>query len=587
MALRVWLPLNGNLNNQGLSNVQITNTGATINNNGKIGKAYEFGASHWLKLEKYAAEFLTYKEFSLSVWFKCTAQNTSHGGSALISSGNWNAPANLLNLALGEWKTDHYSRLLVSGSGTWSAGYDYNFNLNTWYHVTLTSGDGKMRAYVNGNLIGDSYNAFTPGSLEQDWVCIGNGTYYSGFIFNGLMNDVRIYDECLSPREIKEISKGLVAHYKLDGPQANENFLLQSDKITYGSPSTNITRTLLDDGSLKVVAVANNGNYCAIGFAVSSASNVLEKLAVGDTYTISCDVKVEEGTKYPTLFINNGNGYQRLGGPSIKLNTWQRIYYTRTWNEPGTGYGGFSLHLGFGDAIGTYYFKNFKLEKGTLTPWIPAPTDTLYTALGYANNICTDVSGNGYNLTQNGMVTFNTDTIRYSGSSLFDGDTSCFTIPFNAMCPENIFTINVWFKKDSVGTKNYETLIGGPSGFEMDTRNAGANTLSLYMATTRGGSMGNLTMGEWNMVTMVRDGVNEYYYINGELSNTIEAKSMPTGTYYIGAWQTATKQNYYGLMSDFRIYATALSANDILTIYKNSGIIDNKNNVYTYEFKEE
>ena len=37
----------------------------------------------------------------------------------------------------------------------------------------------------------------------------------------GGMNDLRIYDECLSLKQIKEISKGLVAHYKLEGIGAN------------------------------------------------------------------------------------------------------------------------------------------------------------------------------------------------------------------------------------------------------------------------------------------------------------------------------------------------------------------------------
>ena len=45
MSLIVWLPLNGDLENQGLSNVTVTNNGATIDNNGKVGKCYSFNGS--------------------------------------------------------------------------------------------------------------------------------------------------------------------------------------------------------------------------------------------------------------------------------------------------------------------------------------------------------------------------------------------------------------------------------------------------------------------------------------------------------------------------------------------------------------
>jgi hypothetical protein len=37
MALQVLLSLNGNVNNQGLADITATNSGATVDSNGKIG----------------------------------------------------------------------------------------------------------------------------------------------------------------------------------------------------------------------------------------------------------------------------------------------------------------------------------------------------------------------------------------------------------------------------------------------------------------------------------------------------------------------------------------------------------------------
>ena len=67
MALQVWLPLNGTLENKGLSNVTVTNSGATVDNNGKIGKCYSFnGSSNFINLN--SCPFSGKTEFSISVW---------------------------------------------------------------------------------------------------------------------------------------------------------------------------------------------------------------------------------------------------------------------------------------------------------------------------------------------------------------------------------------------------------------------------------------------------------------------------------------------------------------------------------------
>ena len=67
MSLAVWLPLNGDLHNQGLNNINITNTNATLNDNGKIGKCYNFnGSNNYIKGNTFLNNNST--AFSFSCW---------------------------------------------------------------------------------------------------------------------------------------------------------------------------------------------------------------------------------------------------------------------------------------------------------------------------------------------------------------------------------------------------------------------------------------------------------------------------------------------------------------------------------------
>ncbi len=421
MSLQVWLPLNGDLHNQGLSNYTISmmRGSAVFDNNGKIGKCFYANGVNTIRIENIISDFYNYSGYSLCVWFYIEAQNTTHNGSGIVSAGNWNNQ--ILNLALSGWSTDHYTQLQVSGT-SWNKIYNYTFNKNTWYHVVVSSDGNKTYAYVNGTLIGNTQPGFLPTSIEGNNIAIGGATYYGGMQFFGKINDVRIYDHCLSDKEIKEIAKGLVLHYKLDN-------------------------------------IIDNNIYDCSGYQ-------------------------NNGTIVGTLSVDN-------------------------------------------------------------------------------------------------------NTSRYGKSILFNGTDACIRVPYKECNPDGIFTLNLWFYKDALGSKNYETLFGGPSGFEMDTRSGSSTTLSLYMASTRGGNIFSpFSLNTWYMVTMIRDGTNEMYYINGELKKTIEAKPMPNGVYRIGAWASDTGQNYYGNMSDFRIYATALLEEDVLDLYHTPFSIDNKGNSYAREVIE-
>ena len=98
------------------------------------------------------------------------------------------------------------------------------------------------------------------------------------------------------------------------------------------------------------------------------------------------------------------------------------------------------------------------------------------------------------------------------------------------------------------------------------------------------------------MLTGIYDGSTAKLYVDGVLkasqNSTAEVLWNEATGFTIGkmAYSYTSTANYFpfnGSISDAKVYATALSAEDVLTMYKNSGIIDNKGNVYAYEFKEE
>lgn len=573
MSLQVWLPLNGNLNNQGLSDITITGTPAY--GNGKIGKnALDLINSQQIKIT--CPNLNNVSKFSICFWIIGTKDTNDVDWSSPINfSANKSGGTENTSFRFGKdnrASVDGYPicmfnnssyPIATSNSLTFASASDWG----KWIHVCMTTDGVNLKSYVNGDLKTSATN--------------GTNGFLTGTInlraarYNGFLNDFRIYDHCLSQKEIKEISKGLVLHYKLSNEGLGENLAHNTYNL---SPS-----------------VTQQVEYKAYNIGVLDVTN-------GETVTVSFDLDMTVatgGSGYLLVYNTNEKGPHQISGKNslegrtlvVGEDLHERLSVTTTISNRSSSE--IKKDNDFVEFYSNYsteneiHISNIKVERGTIaTPWLPNPSDTEYAFLDYNDTAEYDHSGFGNDGTKTNITT-DLDTPRYSTSYFFDGDTSVITVPYDATAWQTNFTLNLWFKKHELGSKNYETLFGGPSGFEMDTRANNATTLSLYMASTRGGNVYlPFNFDEWYMVTLVNDGTNELYYINGELVKTIEKKAMPTGNYFLGAWQTATKQNFKGWMSDFRIYATPLSEKDIKELYTVGTAFDKQGRVMTYEVVE-
>lgn len=77
---------------------------------------------------------------------------------------------------------------------------------NQWHHVAATWDGATMRLYLNGQQVARQPRDGALIHAPQVGVCIGNETkYIEGINFQGLIDDVRIYDRGLRPEEVKTL----------------------------------------------------------------------------------------------------------------------------------------------------------------------------------------------------------------------------------------------------------------------------------------------------------------------------------------------------------------------------------------------
>lgn len=615
MALRVWLPLNGNLNNNGLSNLGPTSfSNITWKTDGKLGKCANGCGIYHLN-----QDIIPNNIWTVSAWVRCPS-----------TWGQYNNIVICINDA--DMNTCHIYLSIINGTQL-NIGFNntaqrytvnYTFESNKWYHIAASYNGTTATLYANGVLLGTSN--ITSAVTNCLNLAFGGrstnaaGTSYTQSGVNLDINDVRIYDECLSPKQVKEISKGLVAHYKLDTPMNIDNLVRNLAYSVYNNFSSSGTT-----GSL--IKLAERYNNC-------------------DVYRLTMTPNETSLSSFKTTLHGHGiYGFRKIFSANTKYCFWI-LWRPVTHNDVSVG--GVASNIGGWTEIpsqewrdGWYIvgqkrtgnvtedkndsiFISFKCpsaESGVpisvdfCCPHLVEGYDYILPEFNYTgtnNSYIQDCSGNGYALMKKGIQSFNTNSARYSGSTTLGGTCADYLYRDTFTWLASPFTFNCWVYQTSAtssssGNENNTTQFimnqgrdCGYAGFALCSSNGYAR---LFLGTNVSGTYYSLSdntinlLNNWHMLTGTFDGSVAKLYVDGVQKAIKESSVDPSWEQttcfaigkmsYIATSGTTAYFPFVGSISDVRVYATALSADEILTMYKTSGIIDNKGNIYAYELKEE
>lgn len=265
MSLQVWLPLNGNINNQGICDSLEVSAGTPQYIDGKMGQGIDI--SHRVTF----TGLPRLNNFSIFFWLKvdsCTVSWADSLGFDCKQADGTNA-ASFRFEATTETRACSWHNNSPYGISSGSQILIQNYE--EWHHVGLTYDGDNVYSYIDGKL---KYTNSGLGGYLIDRFWIGE----TGNIV-GAMNDLRIYDNVLTKSEVKEMSKGLVLHYNFEDGYGQDNLLR----------GTATWRNLTDQSNTSI-----NNDILTISSNTSYPKYEIIDVSSNEVYTVSVDVKANE-----------------------------------------------------------------------------------------------------------------------------------------------------------------------------------------------------------------------------------------------------------------------------------------------------
>lgn len=597
MSLQVWLPMTNTFENHGLLG-PLTQTAAPAYVNGKLGKALSTGGCKMSASQ--TASVLNNKAISICFWVYINADTGTTDNKVNFFGSNGMGENNNRKFSLFNYPTVndfHWSWMNDAASAIFAGGVIYGaLPSYQWTHVAITYENPNGTIYMNGV----KKHTFTGVSNSSSFAYETQVIYNSSYMYR---NDFRIYDHCLSPKEVKEISKGLFLHYPLSNSY-NTTVSVNKYSGTYAegkaSSYNNFTCTPLEDepGYNYKFTYTGNGNntWNYIRFPTVT-------FTAGKFYDYSCKVRYHSlsgGLDFCFRAARISNDWVTsmisvVSHPGIWMEYHLRLTLNAKSERSGTTYDTapcIEFYTSSMSGNGTAYALDLDIKDIQITE-SPDNNRIPFSNGSYQDSMHYDSSGYLSTAIPIESIGYSSDSPRYDGCYSFS-DTSHFKVSQPLVSPAE-FSCSFWVKLIDIGTyaiitSNYNNP---GSGFWIAVNCEGSG-LWFYNGGYARSHKGLLSTNTWYHCCLTfKNGVFTWYQ-NGENAGSTDLSSRSTtlginDTISIGNSYTGTKWNtkFNGSISDFRMYATALSASDVKELYNTPISITNTGVLMTHgEFKE-
>jgi hypothetical protein len=216
-GLVAWYPFNGNANDEsGKGNNPVSNNATlTADRFGNPNGAYLFnGESNFIRIKNSSS--LCPEEMTLVAVIKPLGfYNGLCYNNSIIDKGSWDYRPGCyaLRFTAGEYTkgdcrdgdTAHQNFVGMAAANPGKTSQDIYVKPNTWYYIIFTINNQYGRLYIDGEMISSFQTTMKIGKNKEDLFLGKKDNEQYPYWFNGVIDEIRIYNKALTFDEVTEL----------------------------------------------------------------------------------------------------------------------------------------------------------------------------------------------------------------------------------------------------------------------------------------------------------------------------------------------------------------------------------------------